>query len=118
VVFVESRAFTRRLAALGTAGSTALLSAIQRDLLDRPERGRLVSGLGGIRKARAADPDRGKGKRGGFRYLYLYLVGKERIHLMYLFEKHEQEDLSPAERDDLRRLATAIKGREQGKDNG
>ena len=73
VVFIESRAFTRRLLALGKK-SLEVLSAIQGDLLDNPERGRVVQGLAGIRKARAADPGRGKGKRGGFRYLYLYVI--------------------------------------------
>ena len=59
MVFIESRSFTRRLLALGK-GSPAALNAIQADLLDNPERGRLVPGLGGIRKARASNPKRGK----------------------------------------------------------
>jgi len=90
----------------------AVLSAIQSDLFQNPERGRLVPGLGGVRKARTADPGRGKGKRGGLRYLYLYVVRKEHIHLLHLFDKNEQEDLRAAERDDLRRLAAWIKGQE------
>jgi hypothetical protein len=112
VVFIESRAFNRRLLALGNESSEKVLSAIQADLLDDPERGRVVQGLGGIRKARAADPGRGKGKRGGLRYLYLYVVTKDHIHLLHLFDKDEQEDLEPSERDDLRRLAAWIKGQE------
>ena len=111
VVFIESRAFTRRLLALGKE-SLEVLSAIQGDLLDNPERGRVVQGLAGIRKARAADPGRGKGKRGGFRYLYLYVIRKNHIHLLHLFDKDEQEDLHASERDDLRRHATWIKGQE------
>jgi hypothetical protein len=98
--------FSRRLLQLGREGSEKLLASIQADLLDNPERGRLVPGLGGIRKARAADPGRGKGKRGGFRYLYLYFVADQEIHLLYLFDKDEQEDLSPKQRRLLRDLAT------------
>ena len=45
VVFIESRAFTRRLLALGKE-SLEVLSAIQGDLLDNPERGRVVPGPG------------------------------------------------------------------------
>ena len=71
-----------------------------------------MQGLAGIRKARAADPGRGKGKRGGFRYLYLYVIRKNHIHLLHLFDKDEQEDLDALERDDLRRHATWIKGQE------
>ena len=111
MVFIESRAFSRHLLALGKA-SVEVLSAIQSDLLDNPERGRVVQGLSGIRKARAADPGRGKGKRGGLRYLYLYVVRKGHIHLLHLFDKNEQEDLNPSERDDLRRFAMWIKGQE------
>lgn len=109
MVFIESRAFSRRLLALGKDRSAEALSAIQSDLFDNPERGRVVQGLGGIRKARAADPGRGKGKRGGFRYLYMYFVTDQEIYLLYLFDKNEQEDLSPGERKLLRELAAESK---------
>lgn len=109
MVFIESRVFSRRLLALGKDGSAEVLSAIQSDLLDNPERGRVVQGLGGIRKARAADPGRGKGKRGGFRYLYLYFVSDQEIYLLYLFDKGEREDLTPGERKLLRALAAESK---------
>jgi hypothetical protein len=109
VVFIESRVFSRRLRALGKDGSAEVLSAIRSDLLDNPERGRVVQGLGGIRKARVADPGRGKGKRGGFRYLYLYFAVDKELYLLYLFGKDEQEDLSPRQRKLLRDLATESK---------
>jgi hypothetical protein len=109
VVFIESRVFSRRLLALGKEGSAEVLSAIQSDLLGNPERGRVVKGLGGIRKARAADPGRGKGKRGGFRYLYLYFESDQEIYLLYLFDKDEQEDLNPEQRKILRDLAVESK---------
>jgi hypothetical protein len=110
VVFVESRAFTRRLLSLGAEMSLAVLSAIQSDLLDNPDRGRLVQGLGGVRKARTPDPSRQKRKRGGLRYLYMYVIRREHIHLLYLFGKDEQEDLSAAEREEIRRLAILVRG--------
>ena len=109
MVFIESRVFSRRLLALGRDGAAEVLSAIQSDLLGNPERGRVVQGLGGIRKARAADPGRGKGKRSGYRYLYLYFVKDQEIYLLYLFDKNEQEDLSSAQRKLLRDLAAASK---------
>ena len=109
MVFIESRVFSRRLLAVGENASVEVLSAIQSDLLANPERGRVVQGLGGIRKGRAADPGRGKGKRGGFRYLYLYFVSDQEIYLLYLFDKDEREDLSPEERKLLRDLAAECK---------
>jgi hypothetical protein len=109
VVFIESRVFTRLLDSLAKGRAGDVLGAIQSDLLRNPEVGRIVQGLGGIRKARAADPNRGKGKRGGFRYLYLDVPARAHIHLLYLFGKDEQEDLNPADRTVLRELAQQIR---------
>jgi hypothetical protein len=98
VVYIESRAFTRRLHQLAGASALDVLNSIQADLLKNPARGDLVQGLGGIRKARCSNPARGKGKRGGFRYLFLYLEDRGHIHLLYLLDKDEQEDMSGDER--------------------
>ncbi|PYT79650.1 MAG: hypothetical protein DMG40_14955 [Acidobacteria bacterium] len=57
-------------------------------------------GLGGIRKARAANPARGKGKRGGYRYLFLYLYLEHTQHIQLL---DEQEDLDDTQRKRLER---------------
>jgi len=109
VVYIESVAFSRRLHQLAGASALDVLSGIQRDLQKNPESGDLVQGLGGIRKARIGNPGRGKGKRGGFRYLYLYLENRGRIHLLFLLDKDEQVDLSNDERKALRALVAAIK---------
>lgn len=109
VVFVESKAFTRRLHDLAGNSADSVLSAIQKALLDDPVRGDLLKSLGGIRKARVSNPERGKGKRGGFRYMYLYLERKNRIHLLFLLDKGEQEDLNTAQRAFLRQLVQSIK---------
>ena len=105
VEFIESRLFTRRLHELAGERADDLLRAIQEDLQRKPDRGALVPGLGGVRKARIGNPQRGKGKRGGFRYLYLLYLSDSQIGLLYLLDKDEQEDLSPAERRLLRELA-------------
>ena len=68
---------------------------IQSDLLQHPERGDIVKGTHGVRKARVADPGSSRGKSGSYRYLYLYLEHAGRIHLLYLFSKGDQADLSP-----------------------
>jgi hypothetical protein len=93
---------------LGGACSEDILQATQRDSLANPERGQAVQGLGGIRKARSANPGRGKGKRGGFRYLYLYLAHRGHIHLLFLLDKDEQEDLTSMERSILRKMVARV----------
>lgn len=107
--FIESRPFTRKLHALAGKGADTVLRAIQGDLLDKPERGAMVPGLGGVRKARIANPSRGKGKRGGFRYLYLYLERREHVHLLFLLDKNEQEDASEEQRRLIREWVVQIK---------
>lgn len=66
VVFIESQPFTKRLHQLAGASAGEVLREVQNDLLQNPGRGDVVRGLGGIRKARIANPSRGKGKRGGY----------------------------------------------------
>lgn len=109
MVFIESWPFTRRLNALARQAGQELLGAIQNDLLKDPRCGVVIQGLSGIRKARAFSPTRRKGKRGGYRYLYLYLEDRQHIHLLYLLDKSEQEDLSTEERRTLRELVAATK---------
>jgi len=109
VVFIESRAFTRRLGDLAGKSADDVLRQLQDELVQNPERGNMVQGLGGIRKARAANPVRGKGKKGGYRYLFLYLEHRQHIHLLYLLDKDEQEDLDDDQRRALRRLVADLK---------
>lgn len=98
-----------RLHRLAGAAALDVLNSIQADLMKDPERGDLVQGLGAIRKARCSNPSRGKGKRGGLRYLFLYLEDRSQIHLLYLLDKDEQEDISADERRVLRAWVREIK---------
>ncbi|HEV8383559.1 MAG TPA: hypothetical protein VGQ11_01715 [Candidatus Acidoferrales bacterium] len=107
MVFIEHPVFTRRIEKLGGADAFEVLMAIQNDLMGSPLRGRLVPGLSGVRKSRVGNPGRGKGKRGGFRYFYLYLEHRGHIHLLLLLD--EQEDLTPPEREAVRRMVALIK---------
>ena len=109
MVFIESQPFTRRLQRLAGASADEVLRQIQEDLLKNPDRGDVVEGLGGIRKARLANPARGKGKRGGYRYMHLYLKHRDHIHLLFLLDKDEQEDLTLEQRKNLRLLVAELK---------
>ena len=109
MVFIESRAFRRRLSDLAGNSADDVLRQMQDELVQNPERGNIVQGLGGIRKARAANPARGKGKKGGYRYLFLYLEHKQHIHLLYLLDKDEQEDLDDNQRKVLKKLVADLK---------
>jgi hypothetical protein len=91
--FVESKVFSKQIREL-----PEVLINIQSGLVRDPERGDVVKSTHGVRKARVADPGSSRGKSGSYRYLYLYLEHAGRIHLLYLFSKNEQSDLSPEQK--------------------
>ena len=107
--FVEFPAFTKRLALLAGQYADEVLSAIQNDLLQNPERGSVVQETGGVRKARVADPMRGKGKRGGFRYLYYYIERDGQIFLLMIFSKAEQAGLTREQKKTLKLAILELK---------
>ncbi len=102
--FVESEIFSRQV-----RGLAEVLNRIQSDLVENPERGAIVKGTHGVRKARVADPGLSRGKSGSYRYLYLYLARAGRIHLLYLFSKGEQSELSPQQKEIIGTLSQAIR---------
>jgi len=87
-------AFTKRLLTLAKDHADDVLLEIENDLLENPERGPVIQGTAGVRKARVADPTRGKGKSGGFRYMYYYIERDGQIFLPMIFSKNEQADLT------------------------
>ena len=103
--FVESKVFSKQVREL----SAVLLISIQFDLVQNPQRGDMVKGTHGVRKARVADPGSSRGKRGSYRYLYLYLEHAGRIHLLYLFSKDDQSDLSPEQTKIIGELSRQIR---------
>ena len=70
-----------------------------------PDAGDVIKGTGGLRKLRFADPRRGKGKRGGLRVIYYLWAGGSQVWLFTIYDKDEADDLSPADRVQLARLA-------------
>lgn len=96
--FVESKIFSKQVRVL----EGDLLTTIQSDLIQNPERGDIVKGTHGVRKARVADPASTRGKSGSYRYLYLYLEHVGRVHLLYLFSKGEQVDVIARAEEDHR----------------
>ena len=104
--FVESKIFSKQIR---EAGDGDLLTRMQSDLVENPACGAIVKGTHGVRKARVADPASGRGKSGSYRCLYLYLEHSGRIHLLYLFSKGDQSDLSPQQKIIIAALSQAIR---------
>ncbi|HEX2092280.1 MAG TPA: type II toxin-antitoxin system RelE/ParE family toxin [Longimicrobiaceae bacterium] len=102
MIFVESRAFSRRRAEhLDEEDFRALQSALVRN----PHAGDQIPGTGGLRKLRWAGV--GRGKRGGVRIIYYPLLSRNMIFLLLLYAKNEQENLTPEQKRILQALVEA-----------
>ena len=100
MVFVETPIFTRRINAYMSDDEYARLQAF---LADNPAAGKVIRDSGGMRKLRWAGS--GRGKRGGLRIIYLWWIAKDRITMLIVYPKSEQDDLS---RDQLKQLKRQI----------
>ena len=94
---------------LDARGNDALLQRIEAEILKNPEAGAIVPGTGGVRKLRVEDPARHKGKRGGFRVLYLDLPDCEETFLIVFYGKDEADDLSPDGKKLVAQIVASIK---------
>ena len=89
MVFVETPTFTKRVLQLLDDES---YSSLQLHLAKHPDSGDVIRGAGGIRKIRWAGS--GRGKRGGLRVIYYWWVAKDRISMLLVYPKNEQDDLT------------------------
>ncbi len=89
MVFVETSVFTRQITKLLTDEEYRDLQAV---LVNRPTRGVLIPGSGGLRKIRWAAW--GRGKRGGVRVIYYWAITQERILMLFAYPKSERDDLT------------------------
>jgi mRNA-degrading endonuclease RelE of RelBE toxin-antitoxin system len=72
-------------------------------LEENPDKGDLIRGTGGVRKLRWKSGKNDRGKSGGVRVLYHYSKGIL-ILLITLYSKSEREDVSQAERNELKHI--------------
>lgn len=75
-------------------------------LLENPQKGAVIEGLAGIRKLRIKLE--GRGKSGGGRVIYLDVLEKEKLYLLFAYPKNVQENLTSEQRKILRRMAESI----------
>ena len=67
----------------------------------------VVPGAGGVRKARWGR--QGKGKSGGVRVIYYYLVAGATVYLLSVYSKTEQSDMTPEGRKLARKFVEGVK---------
>jgi len=99
MVFIESAAFTKRLRDVLDDDAYA---EFQTHLAIHPDAGAVIQGAGGLRKVRWAAS--GRGKRGGARVIYYFADEKAQIWLLLIYAKNAKDDLSAAEKRQLKEL--------------
>jgi hypothetical protein len=98
MIFIEDHSFHKRRKGLMDDDE---LFALMESLALHPETGKIIPGSAGLRKLRWAA--RGHGKRGGVRVIYFWWLAEDKILLLDIYAKGEQEDLTAEEIGKLKR---------------
>jgi len=97
--FIETSIFTRQIITLLKDDEYRRL---QQALSAHPESGVIIPHSGGLRKIRWSMT--GRGKRGGVRAIYYWVVAKDQILMLFLYPKNEKDDLTPQQLKTLREI--------------
>ncbi|PIE41931.1 MAG: hypothetical protein CSA49_01225 [Gammaproteobacteria bacterium] len=89
MVIVETGIFTRLIKELMSDDE---YKDLQKALVNAPDMGAIIKKSGGLRKVRWKLE--GKGKSGGVRVIYYWVVDDDHIRMLYVYPKGKQEDLT------------------------
>lgn len=101
--FIETSIFTRQIKQIATDDE---LKDLQKQLIESPAKGELIQQTGGLRKIRMATGS--QGKSGSARVIY-FLATKEVVYLVMAYPKSTKENLTDAEKADLKKLMKILK---------
>jgi len=90
--FIETPYFTKLITEVM---SDELYKELQKFLLIKPDAGDLIQGSGGIRKLRWEGS--GRGKRGSTRVIYYWYMSKEKIYMLLVYKKNDQDNLTSSQ---------------------
>jgi hypothetical protein len=99
MVFIETSAFSHYIQKLLTDDQ---YSELQRYLIRYPDAGAIIQASGGLRKIRWAVS--GRGKRGGVRVIYYWVIQREQMLMLLIYPKSERDNLTVAQLNALRRV--------------
>ena len=99
MIIIETSVFTRLIKELM---SDEEYRELQEALVNQPDIGDLIQGSGGLRKVRWKL--QGRGKSGGVRAIYYWVVDEAHIRMLYVYPKGKQENLTPAQLKQLKIL--------------
>lgn len=86
---IETTIFTRKITNLLSSDE---YRSLQNELLKNPEKGKIIKGSNGLRKIRFGVS--GRGKSGGVRIIYYWIVKSQIILMLLAYPKNEQDNLT------------------------
>ncbi|MEZ4861043.1 MAG: hypothetical protein R3C14_07050 [Caldilineaceae bacterium] len=102
MVITETSVLTRQVR---TLLSDEEYRPLQVELVRHPEMGSVIPGSGGLRKVRWSMP--GRGKRGGARIIYYWVVTQDQLLMLLMYPKNVRDDLTPVQVKMLRQIVEA-----------
>jgi len=89
---IETPIFTKKINSLLTDEE---YHKLQNELVLNPEKGKIIRGSGGLRKIRYGVS--GRGKSGGVRIIYYWIMKRDTILMLLIYPKNEQDNLTPSQ---------------------
>ena len=103
--FVYTEPFRKCWKAMGLSEDD--LKKLEEILLENPQLGVVIEGTGGARNMRIQIENRGKS--GGGRVIYVDVFEKEKLYFLLAYPKNVQDNLTPDQKKQVRKLVEAIK---------
>lgn len=102
--FIQTKEFSFNWDRLGFRDDD--MRRLELDIMSNLNRYPILQGTGGLRKARFAFKN--QGKSGGVRVCYVDFAIKETIYLITVYHKNEKDNLSRAERNDIKKMIALL----------
>ena len=103
--FIQSNEFSKNWDILGFDDED--LRLLELSILEHPGRYPIMKGIGGLRKARMSLDK--KGKSGGARGCFVDFILVETVYLITVYGKKEKDNLSNAERNQIKKMIDTLK---------
>jgi mRNA-degrading endonuclease RelE of RelBE toxin-antitoxin system len=108
-LFFETSSFT---ATVGDYLTDDEYRSLQTYMQSNPQAGDVMPRTGGFRKLRWVDERRGKGRRGGLRVVYYWLMNDGQFWMFAIYDKDELENLTADQEKALKKaIGTELKTR-------
>lgn len=103
--FIQTKEFSKNWDRLGFNDDD--LRRLELEIMVDPSRFPIMKGTGGLQKMRFSFEN--EGKSGGVRVCYVDFIVEETIYLITVYPKSEKDNLTQAERNDIKKAIDVLK---------